>query len=116
MPFAQKRGPMGAGSGALDARLRGRDDEVDGCQTSELCTLARIENLGRSDLVKVDCAACHHVALLTPEFLLRLGSALWRRCLISSGASGAAAAKRGGEPSRRQVFGCGVVMARHQAL
>jgi hypothetical protein len=24
-------------------------------------------------LVNVDCAACHHVALLTPEFLLRLG-------------------------------------------
>jgi len=23
--------------------------------------------------VKVDCAACQHVALLTPEFLLRLG-------------------------------------------
>jgi len=35
--------------------------------------LARIEDLGRGDLVKVDCAACHHVALLTPEFLLRLG-------------------------------------------
>jgi ribosomal protein S27E len=35
--------------------------------------LARIEDLGRGDLVKVDCAACHHVALLTPEFLVRLG-------------------------------------------
>jgi len=35
--------------------------------------LARIEDLGRDDLVQVDCAACHHVALLTPEFLLRLG-------------------------------------------
>jgi hypothetical protein len=35
--------------------------------------LVRIEDLGRGDLVKVDCAACHHVALLTPEFLLRLG-------------------------------------------
>jgi ribosomal protein S27E len=35
--------------------------------------LARIEDLGRGDLVKVDCVACHHVALLTPEFLLRLG-------------------------------------------
>jgi hypothetical protein len=34
--------------------------------------LARIEDLGRGDLVKVDCAACDHVAL-TPEFLLRLG-------------------------------------------
>jgi hypothetical protein len=36
---------------------------------------ARIEDLGQSDFVKVDCAACHHVALLTPEFLLRLGLA-----------------------------------------
>jgi ribosomal protein S27E len=35
--------------------------------------LTRIEDLGRGDLVKVDCAACHHVALLTSEFLLRLG-------------------------------------------
>jgi hypothetical protein len=35
--------------------------------------LARIEDLGRGDFVKVDCAACHHVALLTLEFLLRLG-------------------------------------------
>ena len=34
---------------------------------------ARIEDLGRGDFVKVDCAACHHVALLTPEALLRLG-------------------------------------------
>ena len=35
--------------------------------------LARIEDLGRGDLVQMDCAACHHVALLRPEFLLRLG-------------------------------------------
>jgi ribosomal protein S27E len=34
---------------------------------------ARIEDLGQSDFVKVDCAACHHLALLAPEFLLRLG-------------------------------------------
>jgi hypothetical protein len=34
---------------------------------------ARIEDLGRGDLVKVDCATCHHVALLTPEALLRVG-------------------------------------------
>jgi hypothetical protein len=27
--------------------------------------LARIEDLRRADLVQVDCAACHHVALLT---------------------------------------------------
>jgi hypothetical protein len=34
---------------------------------------ARIEDPRRGDLVKVDCASYHHVALLTPEFLLRLG-------------------------------------------
>jgi hypothetical protein len=34
---------------------------------------ARIEDLGRGDFVKVDCAACHRVALLTPEWLLRFG-------------------------------------------
>jgi hypothetical protein len=33
--------------------------------------LARIEALGQSDFVTVDCAACHHVTLLTPDFLLR---------------------------------------------
>jgi hypothetical protein len=33
--------------------------------------LARIEDLRHGDLVKVDCAACQHVAALTPEFLLR---------------------------------------------
>jgi hypothetical protein len=34
---------------------------------------ARIEDLGRGGLVKVDCAGCHYVALLTPEVLLRAG-------------------------------------------
>ena len=34
--------------------------------------LARIEDLGRSDFVKVDCAACRHVARLTPGALLEL--------------------------------------------
>jgi hypothetical protein len=34
---------------------------------------ARIEDLGLGDFVKVDCAACQHVALLTPEALLRAG-------------------------------------------
>ena len=37
-----------------------------------LCA-ARIEDLGQGDFVKVDCAACHHVALLTPEALLKGG-------------------------------------------
>jgi len=35
--------------------------------------IARIEDLERGDLVKIDCAACHHVALLAPDCLLRLG-------------------------------------------
>src|SRR6266446_2270300 len=30
-------------------------------------------DLMRGDVVKADCAACHHVALLTPNFLPRLG-------------------------------------------
>jgi hypothetical protein len=34
---------------------------------------ARIEKSRAGYLVKVDCAACHHIALLTPEFLLRFG-------------------------------------------
>lgn len=34
---------------------------------------ARIEDLGLGDLVKIDCAECHHVALLTPEALLKVG-------------------------------------------
>ena len=34
---------------------------------------ARIEDLGLGDFVKVDCADCHHVALLTPEALLKVG-------------------------------------------
>ena len=34
---------------------------------------ARIEDLERGDFVKVDCASCHHVALLTPEVLLSAG-------------------------------------------
>jgi hypothetical protein len=31
----------------------------------------RIEDLGQGDFMKVDCAACRHVALLMPEALLR---------------------------------------------
>ena len=34
---------------------------------------ARIEDLGPGEFMKVDCAACQHVALLTPEALLRVG-------------------------------------------
>jgi hypothetical protein len=34
---------------------------------------ARIEDLGQGDFVKLDCLACHHVALLTQDALLRVG-------------------------------------------
>ena len=34
---------------------------------------ASIEDLGLGDIVKVDCAACGHTALLTAAFLARLG-------------------------------------------
>jgi hypothetical protein len=34
---------------------------------------ARIEDLSQGDFVKVDCAARHHVALLTPEALTKAG-------------------------------------------
>jgi hypothetical protein len=34
---------------------------------------ASIEDLGPGDIVKVDCAACGHTALLTPAFLARHG-------------------------------------------
>ena len=33
----------------------------------------RIEDLGPDDFVKVDCAVCHHIALLPAEALLRAG-------------------------------------------
>ena len=46
---------------------------------------ARIEDLGRGDLLKVDCAACHHVALLTPEPLRRLGLSLTLKVLLYRG-------------------------------
>jgi ribosomal protein S27E len=35
--------------------------------------IVRIEDLRRGDFIKVDCAACHHVALLTAEALLKFG-------------------------------------------
>jgi hypothetical protein len=48
--------------------------------------------------VTVDCAACHHVALLTPDFLLRLGLSPLVKGLISARASGAAGAELGDAP------------------
>jgi hypothetical protein len=34
---------------------------------------ARIEDLRLGEFAKVDDAACHHAAMLAPEFLFRLG-------------------------------------------
>ena len=62
---------------------------------------ARIEDFGRGDLVQVDCAACHHVALLTPDFLLRLGLSPQAKVLDLKRGSGAAGAERGDELSFR---------------
>jgi hypothetical protein len=44
-----------------------------GCAEMVPLYLARIEDLGPGDLVKVDCAACSHTALLSAAFLSRLG-------------------------------------------
>ena len=62
---------------------------------------ARIEDFGRGDLVQVDCAACHHVALLTPDFLLRLGFSPQAKVLDLKRGSGAAGAEPGDELSFR---------------
>jgi hypothetical protein len=45
-----------------------------------LCA-ARIADLGLGDLVKIDCGACSHTALLTPAFLDRLGLSPHRKML-----------------------------------
>jgi hypothetical protein len=58
----------------------------------------RIADLGQGDFVKVDCAACHHVALLTPEALLRVGRARRPRFSTSKGGFGVGAVEgRGGQ-------------------
>jgi len=54
----------------------------------------RIENLGQGEFVKVDCAACHHVALLTPGALFRVKMSPAAEVLDSRGGSGAAGADR----------------------
>jgi hypothetical protein len=61
----------------VDARLDpccslGKQTEDTGAVMAPLY-LARIEDLGPGDFVKVDCAACRHTALLAPAFLDRLG-------------------------------------------
>jgi hypothetical protein len=42
-------------------------------QPGVVCKREAAGHCGVGDLVKVDCAACHHVALLTAEALLRIG-------------------------------------------
>jgi hypothetical protein len=66
--------------------------------------LTRIEDLGRSDLVQVDCAACDRVALLTPS-RCGSGSILSSRCSISNRGSDAAGAERKGGLSFRSIGG-----------
>jgi hypothetical protein len=68
---------------------------------------AQIEDLGRGDLVKVDCAACHHVALLTPEALMRVGLSPAAKVLHLKGGSGAAGAAAKGGRCIDQVAGRG---------
>jgi hypothetical protein len=55
---------------------------------------ARIEDVRQGDFVKVDCAACHHVALLAPDFLLRHGLTPQTKGSISKTGSGAGDAER----------------------
>ncbi|MGC2200089.1 MAG: hypothetical protein WA633_08090 [Stellaceae bacterium] len=63
--------------------------------------LARIEDLDHGDLLKVDCAACHHVALLTPQALLRVGLSPGAKILDLKDRLGAADAGGRGERSSR---------------
>jgi hypothetical protein len=76
---------------------------------------ARIADLGRGDFLKVDCAACHYVPLLTPEALLRLGLSPPRRFSTSKTGSGAAGAEgkgarwsrsSGGDRARKRATLC----------
>ena len=67
--------------------------------------VARIEDLRHGDLIKVDCAACLHVALLTPEFVRRLGLSPQTKVLDLKervrGCGGAAVDKAGGTEDER---------------
>jgi len=76
------------------------DDLWDDCRRATVLYLARIEDLGRGDLVQINCAACHHIALLTPDFLLRQGLSPRPRCSIYKGrvrCRGCGAGGTGGE-------------------
>jgi hypothetical protein len=67
--------------------------------------LARVADLRHGDLVKVDCVACHHVALMTPDFLLRLGFDPRAKVLDLTGCVRCRAAEQGDEPSYRSSGG-----------
>jgi hypothetical protein len=67
-----------------------------------------VEDLGQGDLVKVDCAACHHVALLTPEFLRRLGLSPQAKVLDLKGRVRCRGCGAGDEPSCRSSGGARV--------
>jgi hypothetical protein len=66
---------------------------------------ARIEDLRKGEFVKVDCAACHHVALLTPDFQLRLGLSPSVNVLDLKARVRCAGAERGDGPSFRSNGG-----------
>lgn len=62
--------------------------------------MTRIEDLWRGDFATVDCAACHHVALLAPEFLARLGlSPPDQGARTSKSGCGVAAARQSSRPA-----------------
>jgi hypothetical protein len=58
----------------------------------------RWPDLGLGDFVKVDCAACHYVALLTLKDLVSAGLSLGDKVLDLKGGSGAADAEGRGGP------------------
>jgi hypothetical protein len=68
---------------------------------------ARIEDLGQGDFVKVDCAGCDHIALLTPEALLRAGlrptaKVLDLKVAVITGASQTFASQTSADETNRQ--------------
>jgi hypothetical protein len=69
-------------AGDVDRRHEAREclKSILGTQTGiQPLHLARIDDLRHGDLVKVDCAACRHVALLTRNFCCGSGLALGPR-------------------------------------
>jgi hypothetical protein len=61
---------------------------------------AWIEDLEPGEFVKVDCAACHHVALLTPEALLRVGLSPAAKVLDPAARRGIGSSEVSPTPSR----------------